>query len=391
MNRLVIVVFTLICLVSGIISSASAEETKLSVDFKGSRLSGGYIDSESKGTYPNGAYVMPEGKLRINGTLTPDIKVITRMTLNNPNALAMDYLYVDYTNFLSSIVAPSLKDSAFNPMLRVGMFKVDIGEETWGNNLVEAATGMPSATNTGAYDEGIQLSQVLAKDKLGVPLKWSLSFTNGNSGSVADNTPAKALCVKVAVNPINELYASLSHYNSGDLGTAAAAMTYAGLSARPTNATEWTRTITELDLRYDIQPGKEKRLEPGAPAWSDSKAFFRLAYGQFKDDGKDTVAPIVSVTDREGSYYFVEGTYNPLSNVYLALRYSNVGFNKSNYYATMNSCACNSYTRTTLCVGYRLSDNTHVKFDYTTNAEDVASGITAPKNNQFGLLVTTKF
>ena len=390
MNRLVIVVFTLIWMVSGIILSASAEETKLSVDFKGSRLSGGYIDSESKGSYPSGAYVMPEGKLRVNCQMTLDIKVITRMTLNNPNALAMDYLYVDYTNFLSSI-APSLKDSSFNPMLRAGMFKVDIGEETWGNNLVEAVTGMPSATNTGAYDEGIQLSQVMPKDKLGVPLKWSLSFTNGNSGSGADTTPAKALCVKVAANPINELYASLSHYNSGDLGTAAAAMTFAGLSARPTSSTEWTRTITELDLRYDIQPGKEKRLEPGAPAWSDSKAFFRLAYGQFKDDGKDTVAPIVSVTDREGSYYFLEGIYNPLPSVYVAVRYSNVGFDKSTYYATLNSCACNSYTRTSICAGYRLTDSTQVKFDYTTNAEDVASGTAAPKNNQFGLLVTTRF
>ncbi|MFA5794644.1 MAG: hypothetical protein WC980_06210 [Candidatus Brocadiia bacterium] len=391
MARLLTGAFALICLASVIISTASAEETTVKVDFKGSKLSGGYIDSESAGTNPNGSYVMPEGKLRINGTLTPDIKVITRMTLNNPNVLAMDYLYVDYTNFLSSIVAPSLKGSAFDPMLRVGLFKVDIGEETWGNNLVDAATGQPSATNTGAYDEGFQLSQVLPKDKLGIPVKWAVSFTNGNSGSGVDTTPAKALCIKVAANPINELYASLSHYNSGDLGTAAAAMSFAGLSARPTNSTQWTRTITELDLRYDIQPGKEKRLEPGMPVMSDSKAFFRLAYGQFKDDGKDTVTPIVSVTDREGSYYFVEGTYNPIPKVYLAARYSNVGFDKSTVYATLNSCNCNSYTRTTVCVGYRLTDNTHIKLDYTTNAEDVASGTAAYKNNQFGLLVTTTF
>jgi len=288
-------------------------------------------------------------------------------------------------------ISPSFKDSAFNPMLRVGTFKVDIGEETWGNNMVEAATVIPSATNTGAYDEGIQLSQVLPEDKLGIPFKWSFSVTNGNSGSGSDNYNDKAICLKVATNPINELYTSLSYYDSGELGTNAAAMTYAGLSARPTNATKWTRKITELDLRYDIQPGKEKRLEPSAPAWSDSKAFFRLAYGQFNDDGKDTVPPIVSVIDRKGTYYFIEGTYNPITTVYVATRYSQVGFDKSNYYTTLNSATCNQYTRTTLCVGYRLSNYSHIKIDYTTNAEDVATGSTAPKNNQISILLTNKF
>ena len=368
----------------------AADETSGKIDFKGSRIATGYLDSQSRGSYDNGTNAVPEIKLRINCQTAPDIKVITRVNLNNAVPVAMDYLYVDYTGFLSAI-APTLKDSAFNPMLRAGMFKVDIGEETWGNNSVEAATIMPSATNTGSYDEGFQLAQVLPKDKLGIPFKWSFSLTNGNSGSGSDNNSDKAVCLKVAANPINELYASLSHYNSGELGTAAAAMSFSGLSARPTNATQWTRTITEIDLRYDIQPGKEKRLEPGAPAWSDSLAFFRLAYGQFKDDGRDTVAPIVSVTDREGTYYFIEGTYNAAPSIYLAARYSNVGFNKSDYYTSLNSVTCNSYSRTGICAGYRLSDYSHIKAEYAINAEDVPSGSSAPENNQVSLLLTMKF
>lgn len=388
MKRFVIalwMVFGIVCVTFG------EDEFKPMVDFKGSRLAIGYLDSGSNGTYPEGSYQMPEVKLRFNLQMTPDMKITLRMNLNNASFNNnLDYLYMDYTNLLAT-AAPSLKDSSFNPTLRIGRFKLDIGEETWGNNSVEAASVTPSVTNTGAYDEGMQLFQTLPKDKIGIPVKWSLSLTNGNSGTGADNQQAKALCLKIGINPINELYISSSYYNSGELLNSNAEMTYAGLATPPTSATRWTRTITEIDLRYDIQPGKENRLEPGAPAWSDSMAFFRVAYGQFKDDGKDTVAPIVAVTDRKGSYYFVEGTYNATEKLYLTSRYSMVEFDKNTLYASLNGVNANGYTRISGGVGYRLSGNTHIKAEYVTNDEDVPTGTAQPKDNQYAVLITTKF
>jgi len=387
MRRFVIalwMVFGVVCVTFG------EDEFKPTVDFKGSRLAIGYLDSGSNGSYPAGSYQMPEAKLRFNWQMIPDMKVTVRLNLNNATYKEIDYLCIDYSNLMAMAV-PSLKDSAFNPLLRIGRFKLDIGEETWDNNAVEATSITPSVTNTGAYDEGIQLSQVLPKDKIGIPLKWSLSLSNGNTTTGADNQQSKAVCAKIGVNPIKELYISGSYYNSGELSNQSAEMTYAGLATPPTNATEWKRTITELDLRYDIKPGKENRLEPGAPAWSDSNAFFRLAYGQFKDDGKDTVAPIVSVTDRKGTYYFVEGTYNATEKLYITARESFVGFDKSTTFDSLNGVNANEYNRISVGAGYRLSANTHIKTEYVVNEEDVPAGTKEPKNNQVAILITTKF
>ncbi|MEK7448820.1 MAG: hypothetical protein AAB019_04965 [Planctomycetota bacterium] len=369
---------------------AGQDEFKSTVDFKGSRLAVGYLDSGSQGNYPNGSYQTPEAKLRLNWLMAPDIKVVLRMNLNNATFKEIDYLYIDYTNLLA-MISPNLKESFFNPMFRLGRFKLDIGEETWGNNAVEATTINPSATNTGSYDEGLQVSQILPKEKLGLPLKWSLSFSNGNAGTGADNQTNKSFCTKIGVNPVNELYISGSYYHSGELLTQNAEMTYAGLATPPTGATKWNRTITELDIRYDIQPGKENRLEPAAPAWSDSKAFFRFAYGRFNDEGKDDVAPLVQVTDRKGAYYFLEATYNLDKKIYLVGRYSVVSFNKSTTFASLNGVNANQYTRTSVGFGYRLSNQTHFKVDYTTNTEDVSAGVTEPENNQISALITTKF
>ena len=367
------------------------DEFKPKMDFKGSRIAVGYLDAEpDAASYSDSTFGVPEVKFRLNYQVAPDAKMTFRANLNNGIFSDVDYAYLDYSNALAKLI-PSLKGSAFNPNIRLGKIKLDIGEETWGNNMVEAATINPSSTNTGAYDEAIQFFQSLPKEKLGIPVKWSLSVSNGNSISGTDNKNDKAFCMKLGANPIKELYVSASYYNSGELGTGAAAMSYAGLTARPTNSTEWRRIITEIDLRYDIQPGKENRLEPTGPAFSDSKAFFRVAYGQFKDDGKDTVAPILTVTDREGTYYFIDATYNATDKIYVAGRYSQVGFNKDTLLASLNKVTCNQFTRITTDIGYRMSDNTHIKAEYMTNSEDVAAGVTEPGNNQYSVILAVKF
>jgi len=388
-NMVRILIITLLIGITGLIAVAQ-NEFKPNIDFKGSRIAIGYLDSQNDGSYPDGSFQMPDAKLRFNWNTTPDVTVVTRMSLKNATFDSLDYFYLDYKNFFSQL-APKLKDSPFNPTLRIGRIKVDIGEETFADNPVEGVVASNSAGIVAGYDEGLQLFQNLHKDNLGVPVKWSLSFFNGNSGTGADNEGAKAMNFKLGVNPISELYVSGSYYKTGELGVADAEVTYAGLKARPTNATQWTRTIQEIDLRYDFQPGKENRLNPGAPAFSDSKAFVRTAYGKFADNGKDTVKPIVQVVDREGKYYFVEGCYNATEKLYLAARQSNIEFDKNTVFASLNSVNANKYSRMSIGAGYRMSSNTHLKIEQATNTEKIPTGAVKAENNQYSLLITVKF
>lgn len=377
-----------ICLIN--YSVIAQEEFKPNIDFKGSRFSAGYLDSGTNGSYPEGSFQMPDVKLRFNWAMTPDITISTRMNLNNATFNSLDCFFIDYKN-LFSMAVPSLKDSAFNPLVRLGRLKVDFGEEQLSNDPVNGVLISNSAANVAGYDEGLQLSQSLPKDKIGLPFKWSLSLTNGNTGTGADNQQGKALCAKVGVLPLPELYVSGSYYSTNELGLQSAEMTYAGLATPPTNATRWTRTIMELDVRYDLQPGKENRLSPGSPSFSDSKAFFRGAYGTFDDSGKDKVDPVVKVTERKGTYYFVDACYNATEKLYLGARYSIISLNKNTTFVSLNSFNANKYTRISAGPGYRLSGNTHIKAEYTSNAEDVPTGTAKPKNNQYSILFTTLF
>ena len=373
------------------------DEFKPNIDFKGSRFSAGYLDSGKNGSYPQGSFQMPDVKLRFNWAMTSDMTVSTRMNLNNATFNSLDCFFIDYKN-LFSMAIPSLKDSAFNPVIRLGRLKVDFGEEQASNDPINGVLISNSAANVAGYDEGLQFSQSLTKEKLGIPFKWSLSLTNGNTGTGADNNQAKALCAKLGALPLPELYVSGSYYATGNLGVSTghvaasnAEVTYAGLATAPTNATQWTRTITEIDVRYDLQPGKENRLNHGSPSFSDSKAFFRGAYGTFDDSGKDKVAPILKVTDSKGSYYFVEACYNATEKLYLGARYSIISLNKSTTFVTLNSFAGNKYTRISVGPGYRLSGNTHIKAEYLSNSENVPAGVTKPKINQYAILFTTLF
>lgn len=364
------------------------EEFKPSVDFKGSRIALGYLDAQKDGTPAVGSFQMPDGKLRFNWRLHPEVTVVTRLDIPNASvAGGLDYMYVDYKNFLLYFFSPTLKDGLFNPDIRLGLFKLDLGEETWADNPVESAVLSNSAPRVTGTDEGLQLSQSYAREKLGVPLKWSLSLTNGNSEAGPDNTQGKALAIKVGVNPIPEVYISTSYYDSGDIGSGTAAIHYAGLRARPTGATKWERSIFEIDLRYDIKPGKENRLSPGGPAFSDSKALIRMAYGTLKDDIKQPA----NITGREGSYYFIEGLYNQTNKTYLAARYSVLDLDKD-VFATLNGITnTNKYTRTSCGFGYRLTDNTHIKGEYAQDKEERKAPNTDAKNNRIGVLFTNRF
>lgn len=358
--------------------------TKLKIS---GRWGAGYFDSGENGSYPDGSFQAPEAKLRFD--FQPDkINTITmRLNLNNATFNNLDYFYLDSKDFL-----PFLKNTPFTLESRIGRFKLDYGEETWSNNIVESAVISNSASNVAGNDEGVQLSGKINAYKP-MPIKWSASVTNGNSGTGIDNENSKAFNGKIAVNPIDDLYLSTSYYHSDDLENGSSEFSIAGISTAPTNATNWTREMWEVDARYDFKKGK-KPLDP--PAYTDSVAYIKGAFGQFWDDAEISgVSPVLMqlpVQDRDGNYGFVEGLYNINSKLFTAYRYSVIDLDKGQR-ASLNGVNSNRHQRHSLGLGWRWSDKTILKAEYTWNKEsDVSVAATAgKKNNQVSAAIVSSF
>lgn len=354
------------------VSKVDLANTISKLKMKG-RWAAGYYSSQQDGSYPNGSFQAPEAKLQF--AFEPDKfnTIVMRMNLNNAAFNNLDYFYLDSKDFLAF-----LKDTPFTLNSRLGRFKMDIGEETWSNNPVESVLPSNSAANVGGNDEGLQLSGKIGKKN---PLNWSTGIFNGNSGTGADNAEAKGITSKISWTPIKPLYVSASYAATNRLKTTDSEISIAGLASRPTGATNWDRSLWEVDARYDFKKGT-KKLDP--PAFTDSKAYIRVAYGEFEDDASD-------VADRKGDYGFIEGAYNFTPKLYGALRYSIIELNGSTT-ASLNSVTANEYERYSIGGGFRFSENTIFKVSYDINKEDVpgTSG-DAPDNDLISAIVASQF
>jgi hypothetical protein len=343
------------------------------------RAAMGYLDSGQSGSYPSGSFEMPETKIQF--AFQPDDinTVVMRFNLNNATAQTplLDYFYLESKDYL-----PFLKETPFSLSSRLGRFKLGFGEETWSDNPVEGVLPSNSAARITVIDEGLEFAGKIKLDKVGLkPLGWVTSITNGNSGVGSDSSSSKAFLGKLYYTPMDPLYLSASYYDSGSLKRQASEMSIAGLASLPSNATDWNRKVWELNARYDFGKGK-KPLNP--PAFSDSKAFVRLSYGEFQDDVVGA-----SAVERAGDFGFVEGTYNLNKKFYAAGRYSWVDLD-GNITASLNSVTANKYERYSLGGGYRWSENTIIKVGYDWNDESGPSTSEA-SNDQLSAIVATQF
>jgi hypothetical protein len=350
-----------------------------SLKIKG-RWAAGYFQGGEDGTDPNGAFRAPEAKVQL--AFAPDAvnTVITRFNLNNAspnNNPLLDYFYLESKDFL-----PVLKDYPINLATRLGRFKMDFGEETWSNNSVEGALPSNSVANVAGNDEGAQIA-------LTGKTAWSprvvFGVFNGNTTTLTDNAAGKAFTAKLSVTPLEELYLSTSFFDSRALKGQAGEMSVAGLTGiptlSPTSAVKWSRHMWEVDARYDIGKGKAK-LDP--PAYTDSVAYLKSAYGLFTDDAKGG-------TDRRGDYAFLEGLWNILPKWYTAARWSIVDFDQEAS-ATINSITTvKTQQRYALGGGYRWSKHTLVKGEWAIDHESGRVVADDASNNLLSLLVASQF
>lgn len=332
------------------------------------RWAAGYYKSDKSGSYPSGSFEAPEAKLQFGFEPDEINKIIIRMNLNNFAFTNLDYFYVD-TKLSKYFNLP------FELNSRLGRLKLDFGEETWSNNPVESVLASNSAGNVSGSDEGLQLS---GKPFENIPLNYSFSVTDGATGE-AETSTAKAFTGKLAYNIIDPLYVSASYYTSGSMKNTNAEMGIGGLAARPntTNTLNWRREIWEVDLRYDFEKGKIL-----IPAFCDSKAFIRMAYGAFSDDAS-------GAAERSGSFGFVEGTYNLTPKIYAASRISVIDLD-SDTTASLNGVTSNEYQRYSFGLGYRLTSNTLFKLGYDINDESGPS-VDDSDNNLISAIVASQF
>ena len=311
----------------------------------------GFYDSGKAGSFPSGSFEAPEAKIQF--AFEPDEihKMIMRLNLNNATFNNVDFFYLD-----SDI--KKLLNLDFPLSSRIGRFKVDFGEETFSDNPVDNVMASNSAGRVAGNDEGLQLSGKIGKT---TPIGYSVTVTNGTTGTGSDTSTAKSFAGKLSYNILDPLYVSASYYDSGDMKLSSAEVGPAGLLSRPTGALRWDRRMWEVDLRYDFRKGKT--LNP--PAYSDSKAIFRLAYGQFLDGASTSTGGI----ERDGQYGFIEGTYNMTAKIYLATRLSLMDLDGGDTTASLNSITANRYDRYSFGLGYRLTSNTIFKFGYDVNYE----------------------
>ncbi|MFH0888180.1 MAG: porin [Planctomycetota bacterium] len=386
----------------------TAEETK--IDLSG-RLAVGY-ENQGKGATNTSSFTVPDAKIQLTGKIAEDVSGVIRLDLNGGIANDPDYVYISVDNLINKMANTK---SPVNPSIIVGKQKINFGEETYSNNAVENALVNPSIANISGNDIGITFKQEDLVPNLPLILGASLAFYNGNG--VVDTNNSKAYGLKVSGTMKSmPLYFSFSSYTSNKLstddtaGTAAVTntiwndadqdgvidageVTYLVVPAAPgapgapdaalnvmgvndsAGGRNWTRKVYELDVRYDLLEGASKFDPSKAPLFSDSKGVFRLAYGQ-ATDGEPVIGKITY------AYVMLDGIYNVDKKWYVAFRYSYNDMAVDR--APVND---GKWTRISMGGGYRITDNTAMKLDYSQNTEP------KPKvdNNSVNLIFCTKW
>jgi len=351
---------------------AAAKDSLIKID---GRLFVGLFSTGDDGAYPNRALDIPDAKLRFTFIPSKDITVVTRFSNNKAVQSDFDYFYLDLNNWGG--IAPG-------HTLRLGKQKIDVGEETWGDNPVESILITNSAAHVSGYDVG---AGFLGPIPVGVPATYTLAVLNG-TGQAGTATHGLATAEKLTISPIKNLYLSASLFQSGDLikadgSVGTPALVVANLKSAPTGVMSWDRTLWEVDARWNYGAKGIKNTIPSSP---DPTPFqVAAAYGQFKDafTGED-------VTDRKGNYWYVEGLYNATDKIYLATRLSEVTLDNDAVAKLDNSPVdVNEYRRLALGAGYHLTPLTDLKVEVTKNT--TSGGTREPDLDQIAVGVATKF
>ena len=345
-------------------SSVTLENVLTKLKLKG-RAALGYLKSQDFGSFRSGSFEAPDVKLVFGFKPDETLDLVVRFNLNNAaaNSPFADYVFLQAKDFISH-----LKETPWSVSGRLGRFKLGAGEETWSNNPIEGSLPSNSAANVDGADEGIEFFGKF----------WVVSLSNGQRGLNSETGQAKAWMGKIFYAVWNPLYASVTYYDSGSLKASQSEVSIAGIVAAPTGATNWKRRVWEADLRFDFEKGTTR--DP--PVFSDSKSIVRVSYGQFDDS-------VTGGAERNGHFGFIDVLYNCTSKIYGAARVSFIDLDGSQT-ASLNTVTTNHYERYSVGIGYRWSENTHVRLGYDHN-ENGGAGTSDVRDDLLSALLSLRF
>ena len=332
------------------------------------RIFTGVFETGDDGPFADWSTDINDAKLRFTFNPSKNVTIVNRLSTTGARAGDFDYFYLDLAG----------TSGALNT-LRIGQRKVDVGQETWVDNPVENMLVTTSGAHVSGYATGIALLGKLQDSKMS-PV-YELGFVNGPRGDFTRPTNSLPFNVKVGASLPNNLFASASYFDSGDLGAGdKPGLSVAEILDAPSGATEWRRKLWELDVRYNYGPTGIRALLPTGDL---PPIMLGATYGAFGDDA-------TGVPDRDGKFWFVEGLVKLSTRAYAAARYSSVDLDDGVLDKLVKSpAAVNSFTRTSIGLGYALSDLTELKTEYTIN--DTSGGSSQPSLNQWAVGLASKF
>jgi hypothetical protein len=358
-----------------------AEDVK--VDFAGSRVATGFstmnkTDTGAAAPTASTDFKVFDAKLRANATFNEDVSGVIRLSYNAGAAASTDYVYIKISNLVNKIAS---MNSPVNPDTTMGQFKVNVGEETYGNNVVEGALLVNSAANVTGYDRGVEFKQndIVKAGPVGIGASFSILNGNGIAAG-ADSNISKAVALKVFGTFKNNLplYLSLSGYSSKADPAGVVGESVGGFTTSIAGGTLTYRKIFELDARYDLLEGNQKFDPSKYPVFSDAKGVFRLAYGQVTDND------VVVANKMVDSYFMIDGIYNINNKWYVALRISSLTLHFDKAAPGVKDTVD---TRISLGGGYRLTEKTAIKLDLTQDS--VTPSTLKANGNQLNIAFTT--
>lgn len=341
------------------------KDSKLKID---GRIFAGLFGSGAQGTYPNWSTDIPDAKLRFTFNPTKNITIVNRLSTSSATTGGFDYFYADFAR----VGGPS-------NILRLGQRKIDVGQETWVDNPIENMLITTSISHVSGY--GIGLATVGRFSSAANAPVYELGFVNGPKGVTSRPSTGLPINAKIGVALLGNLFASASYFNTGRLGAAdASAISVAEINTPPTGASSWQRDLWELDLRYNYGP---TGIRPLIQTGKLPPVMLGATYGKFNDKA-------TGASNRDGSYWFVEGLVRLAPKFFAAARYSDTDLGGSSLAKLGKSpVAVNSYKRTSIGIGYAISDLVQWKLEYAIN--DTSGGASKPSLNQFATGIAAKF
>lgn len=332
------------------------------------RLFAGVFATGHSGQHRFWSTDVPNARLRFTFVPTDRLTFVARINADGARLNNFDYFYLDYDD----VPAPG-------SLVRLGQRKIDFGQETWVDNPVENILISASVSRVTGYGIGAALRGQIGNWKMAP--SYEIGFVNGPRGVTRRPSSGVPFSVKLDLPLPHDVFVSASYFTTGSLdGDDLSALSVAEVSDAPPGALEWERSLWELDVRYGYGPTGARGIIPSTDL---PRTMLGATYGRFNDSADG--AP-----GRGGDYWFIEGLYNFSPRFYGAARYSTVELDDNSFAELGNSpVAVNSYARTSIGLGYRLSWLADLKAEYTMNRTGGARP--GPSLNAFSAGIAAKF